>query len=252
MPIVYESASKGSGGTVTSVTAADTSIVIAGTAAAPTVATGTLDVIAADHPPAADWSNNAKKITGLANGVAASDAAAFGQIPTALFTKLFDSTLGSAAATIDTGANGIPSGYSSLYAVVVARSAGAVFNNGINLRFNNDSGANYDYALILNNVGTVSQSNAAGQTAITFSTISGASGTASYPGIARISIPAYTDTTFFKMLEATGGTNVPSHFVQDFCTGTWKSTAAITRIAIIEGSGGNLVAGSRMTIYGLP
>ena len=84
MPIVYESASKGGGGTVTSVTAADTSIVIAGTAAAPTVATGTLDVIAADHPAAADWSNNSHKITSLANGTAATDAAAFGQIPTTL------------------------------------------------------------------------------------------------------------------------------------------------------------------------
>ena len=83
MPIVYESASRGGGsGTVTSVTAADTSIVIAGTATDPTVKTGTLDVIAADHPPAADWSNNSKKITSLANGAAAQDAAAFGQIPT--------------------------------------------------------------------------------------------------------------------------------------------------------------------------
>ena len=252
MPIVYESASKGGGsGTVTSVTAADTSIVIAGTAAAPTVATGTLDVIAADHPPAADWSNNAKKITGLANGVAASDAAAFGQIPTALFTKLFDSTLGSAAATIDTGANGIPSGYSSLYVVVVARSAGAVFSNGLNLRFNNDSGANYDGNLLLNN-GAASVSNTAGQTALTCSTIPGASATASYAGIMRAAIPAYADTTFFKMIEATGGENAPSRTQQVICVGTWKSTAAITRVAILEGSGNNLVAGSRMTIYGLP
>jgi hypothetical protein len=69
---------------VTSVSAGDTSIVIGGTPAAPTVETGTLDVIAADHPPAANWSNNSKKITSLANGSASSDAAAFGQIPTAL------------------------------------------------------------------------------------------------------------------------------------------------------------------------
>ena len=69
-------------GTVTSVTATDTSIVIGGTAAAPTVATGTLDVIAADHPPAAAWSNNSQQIHGLANGSAAQDAAAFGQVPT--------------------------------------------------------------------------------------------------------------------------------------------------------------------------
>jgi len=72
----------GGGGSVNSVTAADTSIVVAGTATDPTIATATLDVIAADHPPAAAWSNNSKKITNLANGSAAQDAAAFGQIPT--------------------------------------------------------------------------------------------------------------------------------------------------------------------------
>lgn len=68
------------GGTVTSVTATDTSIVVSGTAAAPTIATGTLDVIATQHPPAAAWSNNSVKITSLANGSSAQDAAAFGQI----------------------------------------------------------------------------------------------------------------------------------------------------------------------------
>lgn len=82
MAIITVSGGGGSG-TVTSVTAADTSIVVAGTAAAPTIATGTLDAVAASHPPAANWSNNAKKITGLANGTASTDAAAFGQIPVA-------------------------------------------------------------------------------------------------------------------------------------------------------------------------
>lgn len=74
----------GGGGTVNSVTAADTSIVVGGTATAPTVATATLDVIATVHAPVAAVPMNAEKITGLANGTAASDAAAFGQIPTAL------------------------------------------------------------------------------------------------------------------------------------------------------------------------
>jgi hypothetical protein len=78
--------SNGSGGsgTVTSVTAADTSIVVAGTATDPTIRTATLDVIATDHPPAAAWSNNSKKISAVANGTLAQDAAAFGQIPAAL------------------------------------------------------------------------------------------------------------------------------------------------------------------------
>ena len=68
---------------VISVAATDTSVVVGGTATAPTLATGTLDVIAADHPAAADWSNNSHKITSLANGSAASDAMAFGQLPQA-------------------------------------------------------------------------------------------------------------------------------------------------------------------------
>jgi hypothetical protein len=80
-----EVTSTGGTGTVTSVAATDTSIVVSGTSTvAPTIATGTLDVIATQHPPAANWSNNSKKITSVANGSGAQDAAAFGQIPTAL------------------------------------------------------------------------------------------------------------------------------------------------------------------------
>jgi hypothetical protein len=66
-------------GVVTSVAATDTSVVVGGTSAAPTVATGTLDVIATQHPPAGNWSNNSQKITSLANGSGAQDAAAYGQ-----------------------------------------------------------------------------------------------------------------------------------------------------------------------------
>jgi hypothetical protein len=66
-----------------SLAAADTSVVVGGTATAPTIRTNTLDVIATQHPPAAAVAMNSQKITGLANGSAASDGAAFGQIPVA-------------------------------------------------------------------------------------------------------------------------------------------------------------------------
>lgn len=74
----------GGSGTVTSVSSADTSIVVTTATTTPVLQIATLDVIAANRPPAANWSNNSKKITSLANGTAAQDAAAFGQIPTAL------------------------------------------------------------------------------------------------------------------------------------------------------------------------
>ena len=74
----------GSGSGITSVTAGDGSVVASGTAEAIVLETGTLDEIASLHPPAANWSNNGQKITSVANGSAAQDVAAFGQIPAAL------------------------------------------------------------------------------------------------------------------------------------------------------------------------
>jgi hypothetical protein len=71
-------------GAVSSVAAKDTSVVISPTTGAVKINTATLDVIATDQPPAAAVPMNGQKITGLANGTAATDAAAFGQIPTIL------------------------------------------------------------------------------------------------------------------------------------------------------------------------
>jgi hypothetical protein len=116
----------GGTGTVTSVTAADTSIVVAGTGAAPTIATGTLDVIAADHPPAANWSNNSHKITSLANGSAASDALAVGQVLAAgaiPIADLADPTTGKVIGSASSAAAAVfPPGYEIGYDQVTSAS----------------------------------------------------------------------------------------------------------------------------------
>lgn len=72
-----------------------------------TPATISLDAIAAAVPTAADWSNNSHKITSLANGSAAQDAAAFGQLasassPLALSKGGTGTSAGSAAALLST------------------------------------------------------------------------------------------------------------------------------------------------------
>lgn len=89
----------GGGGGVSSVTAGDASVVIAGTASAPTVKTGRLDQIASLHPPTAAVAMGGQKLTGLANGSAATDSVAYGQLGTAAFqsTAAFD-TAGAASA----------------------------------------------------------------------------------------------------------------------------------------------------------
>jgi hypothetical protein len=70
----------GGSGTVTSVAAGDASVVVSGTpTVAPVLESGTLDQVANLHPPAANWSNNSKRITSIADGLSAHDAAAFEQ-----------------------------------------------------------------------------------------------------------------------------------------------------------------------------
>lgn len=127
-----QSSGGGGGGTVKSVKATDTSIVVAGTATDPTIATATLDVIAADHPPAADWSNNAHKITGLANGSAAQDAAAFGQLGRVLdfVSRSTDLTVtATSAATAQAWIDGNAVTYDGATRVLVEVSAALITGN---------------------------------------------------------------------------------------------------------------------------
>lgn len=70
----------GGSGTVTNVSSANTSIAVATPTTTPVLTVATLDVLAANGPPAAAVAMNSQKITGLANGASAQDALAFGQV----------------------------------------------------------------------------------------------------------------------------------------------------------------------------
>lgn len=77
----------GGGGSVTSVTAGDASIVIGGTSAAPTVETADLSTISLLHPAVGDVSMNSHKIINLTPGVLGTDAATVSQIPTSVVSS---------------------------------------------------------------------------------------------------------------------------------------------------------------------
>lgn len=83
----------GGSGTVTSVTAGDASIVVGGTASAPTIETADLSTISTLHSTVGDVSMNSHKITNLTPGVLGTDAATVSQIPTT-FVSSFNTRTG--------------------------------------------------------------------------------------------------------------------------------------------------------------
>lgn len=165
---------------------------------------------------------------------------------------LFDSTLGADAANIDTGANGIAQTSDHLIIVTLLRSTEAASGwTNEQIRFNNDSGANYD----MQNMQAQSTGLSAGiSNAVTAITLvgTGSTATANYFGAGMIFVPSYRQTTAFKEAVLLGGQaeQVSGNTFIQAKVGTWRSTSAITRLSVTP-AGGNLLAGSRLTIYGL-
>jgi hypothetical protein len=171
--------------------------------------------------------------------------------------ELFDSTLGSDASTIDTDPTDL-SGYANLRIIVQARSTRA--SNTIDffhLRFNNDSGNNYDTNYFQGggsswNLNEADAGSAVGHdpaTASPFATPA-ADSPAGAAAHYEIVIPNYAATVFRKTLAVNGITILAEDDHRHWGgAGQWRSTAAITRITLTMVNG-NFLTGSRMMVYG--
>lgn len=144
-------------------------------------------------------------------------------------------------------------GYRSLSLGVYARFSDALTNAAVALRFNGDSGANYEYEFMT----AASTVNSAGEsispTFIAIANVPAATAPANNFGVGMVDIPAHASTVGWKQLmsrynvitsTATGGIQTA------VLAGIWKSTAAITRLTLTDNSGGNFVTGSRVALWG--
>jgi hypothetical protein len=120
-------------------------------------------------------------------------------------------------------------------------------------RFNNDSTAVYDFQFSGVSAGGGAAGASYGATSWAFTQV-GNSATAGMYGSFRIIVPNYANTTAFKTCEAWASQlNTAAGNGGSFTYGlAYRSTAAISRFAVTNGSGANLNAGSRVTIYGMP
>lgn len=166
-------------------------------------------------------------------------------------TRLFDSTLG-AANSFDFSS--IPSTYVDLEVVVTGRGSHASAE-AFAMRFNNDSGSNYDYIRLQASSTSVSSADIHGVTSLEVGVMPGTTNPASSVGTTRIRIFNYAGTTFNKGFLSNGsdkqGSDASGPQSTRQWSGQWRSTAAINRIQIFHPTGSTFLAGTRCTIYGV-
>ncbi len=167
------------------------------------------------------------------------------------FKILYDSgALGSAAASIDSGAGGFSTSYNHLKVMVLLRTSVAAVSDGFWVTVNNDSGAtSYSWS------NWNGSSASTGDTAVKVTSgVPGASETANYFVAWSVEIPFYAQTNTFKSIEIEKIGQQPGDGSSEAgnYNGTWKNTSAITRVKIVPNTGPNFVIGSRMIIYGIP
>lgn len=240
-----------SGGTISDITSSGGSIVVT----APTGPTTNVDVAASGVAAGTygDTTHVAQVTVGADGRVTnASQVAISGSAGAGGLIILFQTTLAVAAASLDTGAGGIAGGHGDLLVVIIARSADAAISNNLLLRFNNDSGGNYDWSWVYN--GAATPQGAAGNlaTSAIVGKTQSATGIANTAAATELTIPGYDLTTFYKSgVGRSGALDTSGNAYSVASAFQWRSTAAITRLAVFSAGGGNLIAGSRLIVYGM-
>lgn len=165
--------------------------------------------------------------------------------------KVYDNTLGSDTATMDTGAI-IPATGASMEILYVCRTDESAVGSTVGLRLNGDSGANYD-VVTLNNLNTTVTGNTALAATTASMTCAGASTTAGVASAVATDIPAYAGTTFNKSGVMVGGNpdQTAANARQQSKAFEWRNTAAINQATIVITSGASqkFKTGSRLIVY---
>lgn len=147
----------------------------------------------------------------------------------------------------------IPSGYSDLLLVATVRGTLAAATTDTALRFNADSGTNYDTQRLHGEGTSASSAENFGSADISVNQIPAASATADVFGQIWLWLASYADAALNKTMVGNGASkwgvasgNMRSRRVGGF----WRSNAAVTRVQFLESAGGNFAAASSARLYG--
>ena len=160
--------------------------------------------------------------------------------------ELISTTTLSAGATSVTFSS-IASTYKHLQIRSVAKSTAGF--NYLQMRFNNDSAANYGIHRLYRAGSTPVSTSSLSQTDIRLNMAISESGTTYAYSPMILDILDYTNTNKYKTIRAINGQK-DWNIEVDVTSGLWLSTAAITSITLFTGTT-NMEVGSRFSLYGV-
>ena len=156
-------------------------------------------------------------------------------------------TITTSGAATNVSFTSIPGTYKNLRIVYQAALTGTTWDEFL-LRFNGNTGANYDRQILQGRGTTVTASDTFGSTSIRIGNMNEINGTSG-----QITIANYKDTTFDKQAVSyffgKHGTSTTNVFIGLFA-GTLRSTSAVTQIDLFNLGSQAFVNGSSFTLYG--
>jgi hypothetical protein len=183
----------------------------------------------------------------------ASSAAATGLSYAGGLVQISKITTSASQATVDF--TSIPATYTDLMVMWQARSNISGVNEAMSIKFNND-GTSGNYTITewwqAYAVGSSVSLTAAASTGLFALSVSGNTSPTSHAGTGQLVVNNYLGTTFYKQMNAIGsfhGSAGTSQQVSQITSGTWKNTAAVTRLTFSVPT--SFVNGSVFTLYGV-
>lgn len=149
--------------------------------------------------------------------------------------------------------NNIPGTFTHLQIRIVGRNgnAGTEFGN-IDVRFNNDSAANYsDHYFYGDGSTKAANANVTSRTLIGITANPCNSLQSNSFGASIIDILDYKDTNKYKTVRAIWGGDFNGSGQSGITSGNWRSTSAITRIDLISYGGTTFNSNAKISLYGI-
>ena len=144
----------------------------------------------------------------------------------------------------------IPSSYTHLQIRGIARCTASTSDIDLYMRFNSDSGSNYNWHFVYGDGGSAATSNGVPANYIDALRTTGASSGTSRFGAGVIDILDYANTNKYKTARILTGQDQNGSGLVIFISGAWRNTAAITSLSFYYPTG-SIAQYSQLALYGI-